>query len=1069
MSDFAVRCPVCGTALASADVSCPACLLAMALEPAPEAIGPYRLGRVLGEGGMGVVYLAEQSEPIRRTVALKVIKLGMDTRDVVARFESERQALALMDHPHIARVIDAGATPDGRPFFVMEYVVGAPITEYCDAHRLPTRARLELVAQVCAAIQHAHQKGVIHRDLKPSNVFVTEQDGVPAPKIIDFGIAKATDQRLTERTMFTEAGQFMGTPEYMSPEQTGLAGLDVDATTDIYSLGVMLYELLVGALPFEPAALRRAGYAEMQRIIREDEPPRPSTRIGALGATSSDVASRRQTDVGSLRKLLAGDLDWITLKAIEKDRTRRYASASELAADIARHLVDEPVVARPPSARDRLRKFVRRHRGGVAAASLVAASMAVGLAVSTSLYLQVRAKQAASDHQSYLANIAAADGFLRAREMDDARERLEAAPIGERNWEWRYLRRETEPFDASFPQSFDLVFTSDNHFVIFNGAAVETWDRQTFERVKSTQLPSVSRIQTSDPSVQFVLADREDGTSGPTAMILDATTGGVVLRLSPDLDRRRGDRFSPDGTRFFGARGGRLVFWAVPSGELHPGPRGSGRSEPTLVGFTKSGQQAIYRTGYELRQWDLETGVDRSFLRLAPGPAPGAVAVSPDGSSVAVADAEGNVRELDVATGSLRRAMSGLQRNVSALIYSDDMRYVASASAFRPAVVSVWKRQTGERVADLRGHDYYGFDWVKFGPNSEEVFAGGSDGVRMWNLERGLLARGLVFAESQLLSVSRDGTRIASRDESGALTIRGLDQRVIQSLDSQGLAKGAPLVFSHDGRMLATGGGDGSLVLWPAPGAQPRRLAGAATGSVERIAFSPAGDKIAAIWTGLAGGRIAGIRTEHDRELWVFDTSSSAVLMKAGIDPVHQLEFDPTGNRVLVAGGSVQPMERRRADHMAMDVCNADDRDSLQVWDVTTGVRSVGIRKQCPYVAAFRPGSDEILTDSWDLSITARAAGTGDITRRSAPIPPAVAIAVSPDGTRVAVAGPGEVTILDARTLERLLVLRNVPGESIESLHFTTDGAQLIRVGRQKGGTTVQVWETKAALTRAGR
>ena len=343
----------------------------------PDHIGPYKILDFLGEGGMGVVYLAEQEQPIRRKVALKVVKLGMDTKEVIARFESERQALAMMNHPNIAQVHDAGTTERGAPYFVMEHVAGIPITDYCDKHRLSTRERLEIFIPVCQAIQHAHQKGIIHRDIKPSNILVTVQDGKAAPKIIDFGVAKATNQRLTEKTVFTQQGYLIGTPEYMSPEQAEMTGLDVDTTTDIYSLGVLLYQLLVGALPFDAGRLRRAGYDEIRRIIREEEPPKPTTRLSSLGQSGNGIAERRRTDVASLTKDLRGDLDWVTMKAMEKDRMRRYASSSELAADIERHLKNEPVLACPPGSAYRVRKFVRRHRMGV---SIAAAAVVVLIA-----------------------------------------------------------------------------------------------------------------------------------------------------------------------------------------------------------------------------------------------------------------------------------------------------------------------------------------------------------------------------------------------------------------------------------------------------------------------------------------------------------------------------------------------------------------------------------------------------------------------------------------------------------------------------------------------------------------
>ncbi len=346
-------------------------------------IGPYRLLQLIGEGGMGEVWLAEQIEP-RRRVAIKVIKAGMDTKQVVARFESERQALALMDHPAIAKVFDGGSTPEGRPYFVMEYVPGVPITEHCDTHKLSTTARLELFTEVCEGVQHAHQKAIIHRDLKPSNILVSLVDGKAQVKIIDFGIAKATGYRLTEKTLFTELGAVIGTPEYMSPEQADLTGQDVDTRTDVYSLGVLLYQLLTGELPFGSKDLRSSGYEELRRKLRDVEPARPSTKLSTLGDSAAAAAKNRSSDSRSLFRQLEGDLDAITMKALEKERDRRYGTPSELAADIGRHLRHEPVLARPPSQGYRVKKYVRRHRLGVAVASGLAVLL-VGFAATMTL------------------------------------------------------------------------------------------------------------------------------------------------------------------------------------------------------------------------------------------------------------------------------------------------------------------------------------------------------------------------------------------------------------------------------------------------------------------------------------------------------------------------------------------------------------------------------------------------------------------------------------------------------------------------------------------------------------
>ncbi len=413
-----------------------------------QRIGPYTLLSIVGEGGFGIVYAAEQHQPLHRRVALKVIKLGMDTRQVIARFEQERQALALMDHPSIAKVFDGGATPTGRPYFAMEFIKGVPITEYCDTAKLDTSERLALFEQVCQAVQHAHQKGIIHRDLKPTNVLVTLQDGKPVPKIIDFGIAKATAARLTEKTIFTEERQFVGTPEYMSPEQANLNGLDIDTRSDVYSLGVLLYELLTGATPFDPKQLRSAAFGEIQRIIREVNPPKPSARLSTL-ENLANVAACRQTDPRRLGATVRGDLDWIVMKCLEKDRSRRYESASSLAADVHRHVLGEAVAAAPPSAIYRSTKFVRRHRVGVVATVALAATL-IGGAIATT-WQAVRAMRAES-HAMILAGKEAAQ--RRIAETNEAKAIAEAAKSQQIA---AFIQQMLSSVDPQFAQGKDTV------------------------------------------------------------------------------------------------------------------------------------------------------------------------------------------------------------------------------------------------------------------------------------------------------------------------------------------------------------------------------------------------------------------------------------------------------------------------------------------------------------------------------------------------------------------------------------------------------------------------------------
>ena len=393
---------------------------ARVMEQLGDRIGRYKLLEQIGEGGCGVVYMADQEEPVRRRVALKIIKLGMDTRQVVARFEAERQALALMEHTNIAKVFDAGATDTGRPFFVMELVRGLKITDYCDQQNLTTEARLTLFTHVCQAVQHAHQKGIIHRDIKPSNVLVTVNDGVALPKIIDFGIAKATQQRLTEHTLFTGFEQFVGTPAYMSPEQVEMTSVDIDTRTDIYSLGILLYELLIGRTPFNVGKVAASGVQELRRVIRETEPVKPSAQLCALGQSELvTVAAGRQLDTARLVHRVRGDLDWIVMKCLEKDRARRYETANELAMDIRRHLESEPVTARPPTQWYRMRKLVQRHKLAISAAASVSVALIVGLCVATWALVRERAARTRSEEAQRLTRIEATKSEKVARMLRD--------------------------------------------------------------------------------------------------------------------------------------------------------------------------------------------------------------------------------------------------------------------------------------------------------------------------------------------------------------------------------------------------------------------------------------------------------------------------------------------------------------------------------------------------------------------------------------------------------------------------------------------------------------------------
>jgi serine/threonine protein kinase/tetratricopeptide (TPR) repeat protein len=490
-----------------------------------EKIGPYKLLQVIGEGGFGTVYMAEQEQPVRRTVALKLIKLGMDTRQVIARFEAERQALAMMDHPNIARVFDAGATDTGRPYFVMELVKGVPVTTYCDSNRLTPRQRLELFIPICQAVQHAHQKGVIHRDIKPSNVLVTLHDGRPVPKVIDFGVAKATQARLTEKTVFTEFKQMIGTPEYMSPEQAEMSGLDIDTRTDVYSLGVLLYELLTGLTPFDPRALRSRAYAEMQRIIREVDPPNPSTRVSTSEQLPS-IAAQRGIEPRKLTSTVRGELDWIVMKCLEKDRTRRYDSPSALASDVAHYLADEPVVASPPSRVYRMQKFVRRNRGVMAGAMLLAAVLLAGAITSTLFAVRARRERQIADEQRALAQ---------AQEQEARRQAAIAHAVSE--------------FQADMLSSADPDRLLGDKVTVLQAvnAAVRELDAGKLKdqplveagvrQVIGSTLRTLARYEEAESNLRKALELRRTATGGPTLDTAQTLTDlGLVVQERNRLD-----------------------------------------------------------------------------------------------------------------------------------------------------------------------------------------------------------------------------------------------------------------------------------------------------------------------------------------------------------------------------------------------------------------------------------------------------------------------------------------------------------------------------------------------------
>jgi WD40 repeat protein/serine/threonine protein kinase len=781
---------------------------------------------------MGVVFMAEQTEPVRRKVALKIIKLGMDTKSVVARFEAERQALALMDHPNIAKVLDAGSTETGRPYFVMELVKGVPIHTYCDKNHLSTRERLELFIQVCKSIQHAHQKGVIHRDIKPGNILVTLHDGKPVPKVIDFGIAKATNQRLTEKTLFTHFAHMIGTPAYMSPEQAEMSGLDVDTRSDVYSLGVLLYELLTGTTPFPEKELLSKGYGEMQRIIAEQEPERPSLRMSTLvGEQQTIVAKNRSGEWGNLTKQLRGDLDWIVLKTLEKDRTRRYETANGLAEDIRRHLSDEPVLAAKPSFSYQLAKLYYRHKPTFAAVAGIAIALVIGTVVSTAQAISAQNARDSEAHQKVLAeekrkeaeeakataddqrqqaeqNELEARRLLYAADMRDVGRALDDEEFGQakrlmqrqasqknlQGWEWRHLWLKTQGGKRQQLSMFhggnghSLSFSPDGKWFADGSASVGgqdalcVWNLESGQRLNSAPEVKYGRVRLAFSPVSNLLAyNSQDTSEGKvTRMHLwDADTQESVASFTLQ-GTCEGLAFSSDGKVLILANqlpddASCIVQWDIEQKKTINTVQAPGMnvffSRWESFAIDRQARTAIYAAQDFVQTVDLRTG---ELLKKLPADGNiNGVAISPDGRIAVVASAiqhdftRGPVL-WDLSTGQKLSTLLGHVDSVSEIVFWPDGKTIATASLDQS--IRLWDisdPRSPGMIRILRGHE----SWVTqlaLAPDQKTLISSGGGDLFIWNLNQD----GVVPDELEIKDVTGSGFAF-SQDGEILVTIEG--------------------------------------------------------------------------------------------------------------------------------------------------------------------------------------------------------------------------------------------------------------------------------------------------------
>jgi WD40 repeat protein/tRNA A-37 threonylcarbamoyl transferase component Bud32 len=1028
-------------------------------------IGPYQLLQKLGEGGMGAVYLAEQQQPVQRRVALKIIKAGLDSAHVIARFEAERQALALMDHPHIAKVLDAGATEAGRPFFVMELVKGIPLTKFCDQERLTLKERLELFIPVCQAVQHAHTKGIIHRDLKPSNVLVTLYDGKPVPKVIDFGVAKATAQKLTERTIFTEVGQIIGTLEYMAPEQAELNNLDIDTRADIYSLGVLLYELLTGSPPFTGKQLRSAAFTEMLRLIREVEPPKPSTKLSGSEELPS-IAAKRKLEPARLTRLVQGELDWIVMKALEKERTRRYETANGLARDVERYLADEPVEACPPGAGYRLRKFARRYKKFLATTAAFLALLVVGATVSTWLAVWALAAERNARAQRDAARDAQADAQEWAHAEQDARivegkarQAADAQAAAVRNQICRYavanglrLANERDPFAALLWFAEPLIHDPGNR-----QEEEVTRQRLTAYR-RYTPNPTLTQLWLWEkPRVEHA-AFSPDGrwvgmAVGETARIWDvATSQPIGPPLIHEVSLRYLE-FSPDGRKLLTvgsdlkSQTGEARVWDVLTGQS-VGPPIKHR-EPFRQGtFSPDGQQVLLTSTDaqaekgKAQVWDLATGqpigsplAHAGFLTVA--------TFSPDGRWVLTASRDNTARVWDAQTGkpispplAHDKAPQGVAYWVVHAMFSPDGRWVLTGSFDQTA--RLWEAATGQLLYSLKPQGF--LTHASFSPD-------------------GRLVRTIADLKNQ--------SEIHLWDAAAGQPVGP----VVRCQDRNGYA-----LFSPDGRWLA-GVNEKTVQLWEVATGQPVGPALHHHIPVRKLAFSPDGSRLltvgydnhslvgeARLWT-LARGELASVSHNHSR-------------MRPG-------EFSPDGRWVLVVldAKTVQTLEAatgrpvspplQHSEAVKFATFSPDGRwvgtvggSTAQVWEPNTGQRLSATPPQAGALGflAFSADSRRFLTAPARplRRIGESASDKPDEIRvwetaTGQPVGPALQVApqyksaaLSPDGSRLVTAAgppPGRskpppggwpVQIWDVAQGKELYDLRQGPG--VSQVAFSPDG-----------------------------